>query len=233
MYKNPVEIIKDEGNGKVKNEIERDMIVASWCGRFDDLNKTHERLEIIIEWYNAWTLVENNVALFIQYIISKKKQRYLVPKDMILFLKDIGANRNVFQEYGWKNVGTLFKGTILSYGIEFLKEELDYETDPDGTITKTIYGVERIPDPMLLKEMQSYREGLNVDRLVAFCSLVAFAKVQQSNRGISKRVEYSEKKLENSEKSYKLKVSPFRHMGKPSTLRKQFTIQKNPFKNIR
>jgi len=233
VYKNPVEVIIDEGDGKVRNTIERDKIVASWCGRFDDLNKTHERLEIIIEWYNAWTLVENNVALFIQYIISKKKQRYLVPKDMILFLKDIGANRNVFQEYGWKNVGTLFKGTILSYGIEFLKEELDYETDPDGTITKTIYGVERIPDPMLLKEMQSYREGLNVDRLVAFCSLVAFAKVQQSNRGISKRVEYSEKKLENSEKSYKLKVSPFRHMGKPSTLRKQFTIQKNPFKNIR
>jgi len=117
VYKNPVEIIKDEGNGKVKNEIERDMIVASWCGRFDDLNKTHERLELLIEWYNAWTIVENNVALFIQYMISKKKQRYLVPKDMILFLKDIGANRNVFQEYGWKNVGTLFKGNVLSYGI--------------------------------------------------------------------------------------------------------------------
>jgi len=233
VYKNPVEVIIDEGDGKVRNTIERDKLVASWCGRFDDLTKTHERLEMIIEWYNAWTLVENNVALFIQYMISKRKQRYLVPKDMILFLKDIGANRNVFQEYGWKNVGTLFKGTILSYGIEFLKEELDYETDPDGTITKTIYGVERIPDPMLLKEMQAYREGLNVDRLVAFCSLVAFAKVQQSNRGLSKRVEYTEKKLENSEKSYKLKVSPFRHMGGSSTLRKEFTLKKNPFKNIR
>jgi len=119
VYKTAVEVIHDEGDGKVKNRIERDAIVASWCGRFDDLNKTHERLELLIEWYNAWTLVENNVALFIQYMISKKKQRYLVPKDMILFLKDIGANRNVFQEYGWKNVGTVFKGTVLSYGIEF------------------------------------------------------------------------------------------------------------------
>lgn len=233
VYKNPVEVIIDEGDGKVKNTIERDAIVASWCGRFDDINKTHELLEMLIEHYNAWTIVENNVALFIQYMISRKKQKYLVPKDMILFLKDIGANRNVFQEYGWKNVGTIFKGTILSYGIEFLKEELDNEVLPDGTIVKTIYGVERIPDPMLLKEMQAYQDGVNVDRLVAFCSLIAFAKVQQSNRGLQKRIEITNKNLVNPEKSHKLKLSPFRHMGgsgrAPSGMRKP----NMPFKNYR
>ena len=232
VYKNAVEVITDEGNGKVKNTIERDGIVASWCGRFDDINKTHERLELLIEWYNAWTIVENNVSLFIQYMMSKKKQRHLVPKDMMLFLKDIGANRNVFQEYGWKNVGTLFKGTILSYGIEFLQEELDHETLPDGTIVKTIYGVERIPDPMLLKEMQAYQDGVNVDRLVAFCSLVAFAKVQQSNRGLAKRVEVTKENLESSRKFSKLNYSPFRHIGqsKGGSLMRP---SRNAFKNIR
>ena len=232
VYKNAVEVITDEGNGKVKNTIERDGIVASWCGRFDDINKTHERLELLIEWYNAWTIVENNVSLFIQYMMSKKKQRHLVPKDMMLFLKDIGANRNVFQEYGWKNVGTLFKGTILSYGIEFLQEELDHETLTDGTIVKTIYGVERIPDPMLLKEMQAYQDGVNVDRLVAFCSLVAFAKVQQSNRGLAKRVEVTKENLESSRKFSKLNYSPFRHIGqsKGGSLMRP---SRNAFKNIR
>lgn len=233
IYKNPVEVIRDHGGGKVENHIERDKIVASWCGRFDDLNKTHERLEMMIEWYNAWTVVENNVALFIQYMISKKKQRYLVPKDMILFLKDIGANRNVFQEYGWKNVGTLFKGTILSYGIEFLKEELDHETKADGEIVKTIYGVERIPDPMLLKEMQAYQDGLNVDRLVAFCALIAFAKVQQSNRGVTKRVELVDKNLENSKKISKLNWGPFRHMGSSKGSSPGMQKPRNPFKNLR
>jgi hypothetical protein len=233
VYKTQTEIITDEGDGKVKNRVERDAIVASWCGRFDDLNKTHERLELLIEWYNAWTLVENNVALFIQYMISKKKQRYLVPKDMILFLKDIGANRNVFQEYGWKNVGTIFKGTILSYGIEFLKEEIDYETLPDGTIVKTTYGVERIPDPMLLKEMLAYRDGLNVDRLVAFCSLIAFAKVQQSNRGLTKRIEVRQDNLDNSKKFSKLNWSPFRHIGTSKSINKSMKTPRNAFKNIR
>lgn len=233
IYKNPVEVIKTDETGKTESHIERDKIVASWCGRFDDLNKTHERLEILIEWYNAWTVVENNVALFIQYMISKRKQRYLVPKDMILFLKDLGANRNVFQEYGWKNVGTIFKGNLLSYGIEFLKEELDHETKADGEIVKTIYGVERIPDPMLLKEMQAYHEGLNVDRLVAFCSLIAFAKVQQSNRGFSKRVEQTNQKLDNSKKIGKLNWSPFRHLGGSKREISGMKVSRNPFKNIR
>lgn len=233
IYKNPIEIIKDKGDGKVENSIERDGIVAWWCGRFDDINKTHERLEMMIEWYNAWTVVENNVALFIQYMISKKKQRYLVPKDMILFLKDIGANRNVFQEYGWKNVGTLFKGTILSYGIEFLKEELDHETKADGEIVKIIYGVERIPDIMLLKEMQAYQDGLNVDRLVAFCALVAFAKVQQANRGLAKRVEKTEQKLDNSKKISKLNWGPFRHIGSSKSSNSSMNLRRSPFKNLR
>lgn len=233
VYKNPVEVIRDEGGGKVTNTIERDKIVASWCGRFDDLNKTHERLELIIEWYNAWTIVENNVALFIQYMISKRKQKYLVPKDMILFLKDIGANRNVFQEYGWKNVGTLFKGNILSYGIEFTKEELDHDIEPDGTITRTIYGVERIPDPMLLKEMQAYQDGLNVDRLVAFCSLIAFAKVQQSNRGLTKRIVTVNENLVNPQKMSKLNWGPFRHLGQSKLRPSVYDHPRSPFKNIR
>ena len=233
VYKNPVEVIQDNGNGDVKNTIERDGIVASWCGRFDDINKTHERLELLIEWYNAWTVVENNVALFIQYMISRKKQRHLVPKDMILFLKDIGANRNVFQQYGWKNVGTLFKGNLLSYGIEYLKEELDTESLPDGTIVKTIYGVERIPDPMLLKEMQAYRDGLNVDRLVAFCALIAFAKVQQSNRGLAKRIETTNENLVNSQKMTKLNWGPFRHMGQSKLKSSVYAQPRSPFKNIR
>ena len=227
VYKNPVEVTRETDNG-IESFIEQDKIVASWCGRYDDLNKTHQMLEKIIEWYNAWTVVENNVSLFLQYMISRRKQRYLVPKSQMLFLKDIGSNANVFQEYGWKNTGNLFKGHLLSYAIEYLKEEIDVVTKADGGIVKTIYGVERISDPMLLKEMMAYHPGLNVDRLVAFAALIAFAKVQQSNRGYAKRKESTLKGLEKSDNLYKLKMSPFRHMGASS-----ISKPRNPFKNYR
>ena len=150
----------------------------------------------------------------------------------MLFLKDIGANANVYQEYGWKNVGTLFKGTLLSYGVEYIQEEIDKELDPDGTVKKVIYGVERIPDPMLLKEMQMYQDGLNVDRLISYCSLIAFAKVQQANRGMTKRIEVKQDNLDNSRKFSKLNYTPFRHIGmnNGSSLSRP---SRNAFRNMR
>jgi len=233
IYKNPVEVTRI--GAETETYIERDKIVASWCGRFDDINKTHERLLMIIEWYNAWTIVENNISLFIQYMISKHKQKYLVPKNQILFLKDLGSNNNVFQEYGWKNTGTLFKSHLLSYLIEFLKEELDHEVKPDGTIVRTKYGIERIPDPMAMEEMTQYDGEINVDRIVSLAALVAFAKVQQANRGYRKRTEVTDKKyLQKSEKMTKLPSSPFRHVGNQrSKDMMNNRPSRNPYKNLR
>jgi hypothetical protein len=221
-------------SGETETYIEQGKIVAAWCGRYDDINRTHQMLELIIEWYNAWTIVENNISLFIQYMISRRKQRYLVPKSQILFLKDLGANANVYQEYGWKNTGVLFKAHLLSYAIEFTKEELDVETKPDGTIVKTTYGIERIPDPMLIKEMQEYTEGLNVDRLVSFAALVAFIKIQESNRGFAKVVitDDSAKNLQKSDNLFKLNRSPFRNIGKSSSFSSQ-NFKRSPFKNFK
>lgn len=232
VYKNPVEVTKINGS-VVESYIEPDKIVASWTGRFDDINDTHRMLEHIIEWYRAWTIVENNISLFIQYMISRKLQKYLVPKSQILFLKDIGSNANVFQEYGWKNTGTLFKSHLLSYLIEFLKEEIDVETKEDGTIVKRKYGIERIPDIMVMKEMQGYADGVNVDRLVALAALIAFAKVQQSNRGYKKRVERQDNDLQKSDKMFKLENSPFRNIGKSGLGSNGMQKPRNPYKNLR
>ena len=231
VYKNPVEVTRIRETGP-ESYIEGDKIVASWCGRYDDINKTHEQLEKIIEWYNAWTVVENNVSLFIQHMIAKRKQRYLVPKEQILFLKDLGSNRSVYQEYGWKNTGTLFKGHLINYAIEFLKEEIDVATKEDGTVVKKTYGIERIPDIMLMREMQAYQPGVNVDRLVSFAALISFAKVQQSNRGYAKRMDKdSGVELDNSQKLYKLNMSPFRHIGGSNG---NFSkVRKSAFKNFR
>ena len=234
VMKNSVEVTKVTGI-EAETYIEPSKIVATWCGRFDDINKTHQRLEHIIEWYNAWTVIENNISLFINYMIHRKKQRYLVPKNQIMFLKDLGANKNVFQEYGWKNTGTLFKAHLLSYTIEYTKEEIDVETKEDGTIVKKTYGIERIPDPMLIKEMREYADGVNVDRLVSFAALVAFMRIQESNRGYRKRtiMDDTAKKLQKSENLYKLKSSPFKHIGNKYNKFKSNSFKRSPFKNIK
>ena len=233
IMKAPVEVTKVSGV-ETETFIEQDKIVAAWCGRFDDINKTHERLLILIEWYNAWAVIENNISLFIQFMISRKKQRYLVPKDQIMFLKDLAANRSVYQEYGWRNTGSLFKVHLLSYCVEYTREELDQDLDEDGAVLKTYFGIERIPDPMLLTEMQQYQPGVNVDRLVAFSAMVAFMRIQQSNRGYLKDVIMDEaaKKLQNSDNLYKLSHSPFHNIRKSIRVNGK-PIRRNPFKNIK
>tara|TARA_R110002126_G_scaffold15306_11_gene63021 strand:+ start:4268 stop:6472 length:2205 start_codon:yes stop_codon:yes gene_type:complete len=234
VMKAPIEVTKITGT-ETETYIEPDKIVAAWCGRYDDINKTHQKLELIIEWYNAWTVIENNISLFIQYMMSRKKQRYLVPKSQIMFLKDLGANANVFQEYGWKNTGTLFKAHLLSYAIEYCKEELDVETKADGTIVRTKYGIERIPDHMLLQEMREYAPGVNVDRLVSFAALVAFMRIQQTNRGYTKKVimDDTAKNLQKSENLFKLNKSMFRHMGGGKNNMLNSGFKRSAFKNIK
>lgn len=232
IYRNPIEVTRITKDGP-QTYLMQDKIVAAWCGRFDDINKTHALLEILIEWYNAWAIIENNISLFVQYMILKKKQKYLVPKSQIMFLKELQVNNSVFQEYGWRNTGDLFARHLLSYLIEWLKEEIDIVTKTDGEIVKRSYGIERLPDIMALKEMYAYQKGVNVDRLVSLAALIAFAKVQQANRGFSKRLERdTDSKLDKSEKITKLGNSPFRNIGqtgKGNTSRPD----RRPFKNFK
>jgi hypothetical protein len=233
VYKSPIEVTRINENGP-ETFIEGDKIVAAWCGRFDDINETHDRLRLIIEWYNAWTLIENNITLFIMYMIGMKKQKYLVPKNQVVFLKDLQANKSVYQEYGWKNVGVLFKNHLINYLVEWCKEVVDEDIDDNGTIIKKHHGIRRIPDIMAMKEMEAYRTGVNVDRIVSLAALIAFVKVQQANRGYIKRVENEgPADLEKSQNLYKLNSSAFRNLGKKNIKSLNSGVKRSAFKRLR
>jgi hypothetical protein len=151
----------------------------------------------------------------------------------MLFLKEAQANKSVFQEYGWKNTGTLFKSHLLVYLIESLKEVVDEDIDEDGVILRKYYGIQRIPDIMALKEMEAYKEGLNVDRLISLSALIAFVKIRESNGKRTVRVENDQgNKLEKSPENYKLSSSPFRNLGK-GVSNSQYSRTRTPFKSSR
>jgi group I intron endonuclease len=70
---------------------------------------------------------------------------------------------------------------------------------------------------------------------VSFAALVAFAKVQQANRGYKKRYEETgtAKNLDNRNNFSKLNMSPFRHMGGSGSRFSGMKIPKQPFRNLR
>jgi len=231
VYKSPTHVKRYTDEGE-ENFIEGDRIVAAWCGRYDDINDTHNKLRLIIEWYNAWTLVENNISLFIRYMIKEKKQKFLIPKNQMVFLKEAQSNKTVYQEYGWKNTGTLFKSHLLSYLIEWIKEVVEEEIDDEGIVKKKFHGIRRIPDIMAMKEMEAYKHGLNVDRLVSLAALISFIKVRESSIQRTTRVENEvSQNLDNSENLYKLKSNPFRNIGTNKSSKWNKNVR-SPFKRI-
>ena len=102
-------------------------------------------------------------------------------KNTGLFLNDLRYQKVIlFCIDGWKSLQEYYlKKHLISYAIEFLSEEIDVELNDDETTKYITYGIEKIPDIMLMKEMTAYYPGVNVDRLVSFAALVSFAKIQQ------------------------------------------------------
>ena len=86
---------------------------------------------------------------------------------------------------------------------------------------------------MLIKEMREYADGVNVDRLVSFAALVAFMRIQESNRGFATRTIMDDmaKNLQKSENLFKRSVQPFRHMGSNNKIVNK--ISRSPFKNLK
>jgi len=232
IYKRPIEVTRISGT-ESQSFVEGDIIVAWWTGRYSDPNETNENMSKLVEYYNAKVTCEKNKPGFISYMQLKKRQKYLAHIDDMIFDKEYEVRDNMYQAYGWYNTPQLWK-KILEYGIDSLSEEKHPIFKSDGTVDRIVYGVERIPDIWLLKEMQQYEEGKNADRIIAYCALMAFAKRQEIIMGIRKRTERKDSELTDKQKINRNLVGKqmFHNIGNP-TNRNTGGRSRSVFKNIR
>ena len=219
---------------KVTSHVEGGKIVAFWCGRFDDPNETNEYISRLVEYYNARALCENNKPGFINYMRSKKRQKYLVFRDEMIFDKELDLKLSGNERYGITMTPRLWK-VLLEYAVNSLSEVMHEERDQEGNVTRIHYGVERITDPMILKEMQVYQHGMNADRLISYALLMAFVKILQAAGRMRKKIERSNDKLENPSKFVTFKGADrplFQNIGRAGN-GNMLRANRNPFKNIR
>lgn len=219
IYKNITEIQYVE-EGVTKIRVEGDRIVAAYVGRKETVLKTNELGELLIEKYNAFAVVENNVDNFIKHMITKHKQKYLATKADLPFLKEIDTNSTSYQEYGVRT-NTAMWAHYINKILEYLKEEINVETKSNGEVVKTTYGVERIPDARTIKELINFTDTKgNYDQIVTLGLVIALAKSRQANGLITKIVDES---IVVQKVNYSKPTSPFKSIG--ST--------RNPFKNLK
>jgi hypothetical protein len=151
----------------------QDMFVASYCARPEKKETWEEQARMLIKYYNARTLCENDEISFIDYMIAKGDSHYLEKQPA--WLQEIVPNTTVHRDFGIhrsaEKIRDFLHGCLKKYSEEVIHEE----KDDDGLVISQTKGMAKIFDPVLLEEMIQYNETGNFDRIIAAELAIALA----------------------------------------------------------
>jgi len=151
----------------------QDMFVASYCARPDKKETWEEQARLLIKYYNARTLCENDEISFIDYMISKNDSHYLERQPD--WLKEIVPNTTVRRDFGIHRSSEKIRDFLHGCLKKYTEEVLVREVKDDGELLNETKGMVKIFDPMLLEEMIQYNEDGNFDRIIAAELAIAMA----------------------------------------------------------
>lgn len=149
----------------ITGEKYQDMFVASYCARPDKKETWEEQARLLIKYYNARTLCENDDISFIEYMKAKGDAHYLEKQPE--WLKEIVPGTTVKREYGVHRSSDKIRDYLHNCLKKYMEESVYKEKDEDGNVIKEVLGVSKIFDPVLLEEIIQYNDQGNFDRIVA------------------------------------------------------------------
>ena len=149
----------------ITGEKYQDMFVASYCARPDKKETWEEQARLLIKYYNARTLCENDDISFIEYMKSKGDAHYLEKQPE--WLKEVVPGTTVKREYGVHRSADKIRDYLHNCLKKYMESVVYQEKDDDGNIIKEVTGVSKIFDPVLLEEIIQYNDQGNFDRIVA------------------------------------------------------------------
>ena len=143
----------------------QDMFVASYCARPDKKETWEEQARLLIKYYNARTLCENDDISFIEYMKAKGDAHYLEKQPE--WLKEVVPNTTVKRDYGVHRSSEKIRDYLHNCLKKYLEEVIYTEKDEQGNLVKEVIGVSKIFDPVLLEEIIQYNDTDNFDRVIA------------------------------------------------------------------
>jgi len=157
----------------INGEKYQDMFVASYVARPDKKETWEEQARLLIKYFNARALCENDEISFIDYMISKGDAHYLERQPD--WLKEIVPNTTVRRDYGIHRSAEKIRDFLHGCLKKYTEEAIHVEKDDDGNIISETKGMSKIFDPVLLEEMIQYNEDGNFDRIIAAELAIALA----------------------------------------------------------
>jgi hypothetical protein len=149
----------------ITGEKYQDMFVASYVARPDKKETWEEQARLLIKYYNARTLCENDDISFIEYMKAKGDAHYLEKQPQ--WLMEVVPNTTVKREYGVHRSSDKIRDYLHNCLKKYMEEVVSRETDADGNVIKEVKGVSKIFDPVLLEEIIQYNDEANFDRIIA------------------------------------------------------------------
>jgi hypothetical protein len=143
----------------------QDMFVASYCARPDKKETWEEQARLLIKYYNARTLCENDDISFIEYMKSKGDAHYLEKQPQ--WLLEVVPNTTVKREYGVHRSAQKIIDYLHNCLKKYMEEVIHVEKNEAGDVIREQIGVSKIFDPVLLEEIIQYNDQGNFDRIVA------------------------------------------------------------------
>lgn len=149
----------------ITGEKYQDMFVASYVARPDKKETWEEQARLLIKYYNARALCENDDISFIEYMKSKGDAHYLEKQPQ--WLMEVVPNTTVRREYGVHRSSDKIRDYLHNCLKKYMEEAILIERNEDGDITKEVRGITKIFDPVLLEEIIQYNDVDNFDRIIA------------------------------------------------------------------
>lgn len=157
----------------ISGENYQDMFVASYTARPNKKEEWEEQARLLIKYYNARTLCENDEISFIDYMISKGDAHYLERQPV--WLQEIVPNTTVKRDYGIHRSAEKIRSFLNGCLKKYTEEVVYKETDESGLVTLEVKGMTKILDPVLLEEMIQFNDEDNFDRIIAAQLAIALA----------------------------------------------------------
>ena len=150
---------------EISGEKYQDMFVASYCARPDKKETWEEQARLLIKYYNARALCENDDISFIEYMKSKGDAHYLEKQPE--WLKEIVPNTTVKRDYGIHRSAAKVIDYLHTCLKKYMESPIFVEKNDAGEVIREVLGVSKIFDPVLLEEIIQYNDQGNFDRIVA------------------------------------------------------------------
>jgi hypothetical protein len=149
----------------ITGEKYQDMFVASYVARPDKKETWEEQARLLIKYYNARTLCENDDISFIEYMKSKGDAHYLEKQPQ--WLMEVVPNTTVKREYGVHRSSQKIIDYLHNCLKKYMEEVIHKEKNEEGDVIREVTGVSKMFDPVLLEEIIQYNDEGNFDRIVA------------------------------------------------------------------